>query len=268
MGKPSIFSRDYQKRMKRRRKIIAVTCIVLFLSVSIIFILGSGSIAKWLGNINKWSENQKKNNPSIKEQTKPNPAPAADNTKKPEEVKNGYDITLSSGQTIKAIYENNNGTKKFKYIEPVSSQTPYSINPSGNAMVIYDGSAQNIIFVDMDGKVTDITRKNYTAISDGSVYPKDQVLKNNPGYIWCASPAFVSDQSIVYISQLPWFNNQNLKYLWIVNISDGSHRQVLNTDGSDLGGQNIKIGSITDNGLGVTVDDKNYYIKNDGSVVQ
>lgn len=270
MGKPSIFSRDYERRMKRRRKNIAIFCGVVLL-VGIIFLtFGSGSMAKWIGNINinKGSQAEKKVEPNAKGATKAVQKSETDTAKKTEEQSSSsYDITLSNGVVVKAVYENTNGTKKFKYIDPVSSNVFYSINPSGSAIVLYDSSAQNIIYVDINGKNIDLTRQNYTS-TQGTVYPKEDVLKNSASYIWCTSPTFIDDQNIAYISQLPWFNGQNVKYIWIVNSSDASNKQVLNSDGSDLSGQNIKFGTASNKGLGVTIDDKNYYIKSDGSVTE
>lgn len=270
MGKPSIFSKDYERRMKRRRKGIAVFCVVALLAGVIFLTFGSGSISKWIGNsnINKWTQEQKKVEPDTKKQANSAQKSEADNIKKTEEQSNGsYDVSLSNGVTVKAVYENTNGTKRFKYIEPVSSNVIYSINTSGSAIVLYDSSAQNIIYVDINGKNIDLTRQNYTS-TQGTVYAKGDVLTNNPNYIWCTSPTFIDDQNIAYVSELPWFNGQNIKYIWIVNSSDATQRQVLNSDGSDLSGQNIKFGTVSDKGLTVTIDDKNYYIRSDGSVTE
>jgi hypothetical protein len=257
--------------MRRRRKNIMLTCVVVLLAAISILALGSGNIAKWVGNISiyKWSQSKKNANPNSKNQPKSAAVDSENNNaKKPEALTNdGYDVTLSNGTVIKAVYESNGGIKKFKYIDPVSSNVPYSINPSCNAMVIYDSSAQNIVYVDISGKIVDLTRKDYTA-HDATVYPKSDILKNNPSYVWCASPIFIDDGNIAYVSQLPWINNQSTKYIWIVNAADSSHKQIFKADGSEVLGQNIKFGNISDKGLGVSIDDKNYFIKSDGSIIE
>ena len=265
VGRPSIFSRDYDKKMKVRKRRIAITLLIILLAAVIAAFSGKDIILSWT---KAGIKNSNKQN-SDKNETKLSNAGNAKSSKKNAEKENqsGYDITLSSGDKIKAIYENNNGVKKFKYIDPVSSDVPYSISPSCSKMIVYDKNSQGITYITLDGKTTDITRKDYTSHQDGTVYTKEATLKNNANYIWCVSPAFIDDDNIIYVSQLPWFvNNNNLKYVWIQNIGTGTQRQIIGPDGNDLAGQNIKINTLSDKGMNVIVDDKNYYIKSDGSI--
>lgn len=265
MGRPSIFSRDYDKKMKIRKRRVAITLIVILLAAVIVAFGSIGSILNWantgIKNSNKQNSNKNVTKSANTGDTK------SSNKNKTKESLSGYDITLSSGDKIKAMYETSNGVKKFKYIDPVSSDVPYSICPSGSKMIVYDTHSQNITCITLDGKTSDITRKDYTSHQDGTVYTKETTLKNNPNYIWCISPAFIDDDNIIYVSQLPWFiSNNNLKYVWIENISTGTQKQVIGSDGNDLAGQNIKISTLSDKGINVLVDDKSYYIKSDGSI--
>lgn len=275
MGKPSIFSKNYEKKMKIRRRNTAIVIVVIILFAVSLFLFGGIGTIKWSNiksGINRWLAYDNKKNDSTQkksgENSNTNTNTNANQTKKTaEEQKNGFDITMSDNTTVKAVYETKDNTKKFKYIEPVSSNIPYYISASGNAMILFDTKAQSITYVTIDGKINNVTKKDYTSTS-GTVFDKDSVLKNNPNYIWCTSPAFIDDNNVAYISDLPWFDNRGIKYVWVVNIQNGTHKQILSVNGSDLGGQNVKFGTISEKGLGVTVDDKNYYIRNDGTLTE
>ncbi|WP_242946803.1 hypothetical protein [Clostridium haemolyticum] len=63
----------------------------------------------------------------------------------------------------------------------------------------------------------------------------------------------MDDDNIVYISQLPWFNKSNTKYLWKYNISNNIHENNLPNMG-EVSGKKIEYGNITSEGLEVLVD--------------
>jgi len=267
MGRPSIFSKDYEKmRRKRKKRISFFVVFVVLIALCVVF---NGDVRTWANknlqiknslNIFKKKDKVEKEKTNAKVQSKPQ-------TKTPVPEELGYPVTLSGGTQIKLIYENVNNDKKFKYVSPETSGVVYSINPSGKNIVILDDKNQNLSSYDIEGKVTDITKTEYISKNeDGSAkdtFPKDAILSKNTNYIWHNSPKFIDDDNIAYVSQLPWFNNDNMKYVWIVNIKSKSHNNI-----GALSGENISFGEIDPKGLTVKVNDKAYFLSGNGQITQ
>ncbi|ERI89418.1 hypothetical protein HMPREF1982_04689 [Clostridiales bacterium oral taxon 876 str. F0540] len=266
MVKPSIFSKEYEKRMRRRKKRVAAVIVLLIASLGIF--LASGSLKDTLKNksvgltsfIKKTDKNEIQANKKVdKEEDKKQPESQnnSETVPKPVEEK-GYEISLSDGTKIKAVYENKDGANKFKYITPLDANINFTVNPSGSAMVILDSKAQNLIYIDINGQQQDITNKSYRSNT------KDSVLSRIPQYVWCTSPKFIDDANIAYLSQLPYISSKvTKKYLWVANVENKRHINKYN-----MSGENIKFGNIGDKGLEMTLDDNStVYIKMKNSSV-
>ena len=255
LGKPSIFSRDYERRMRKRR----FTIIVVIIVIIVISALGSLYMK---GKLFKSSNKNNVNNAAVNKNTN-TPGKTQTTEKKPvsQDVKEeGYDLALSGGKQIKAIYENKNNEKKFKYINPTDANADFTISPSGKSMVVLDKSAQTLIYIDIDGNKTDVSYNQY--ISSSGTFTREQVLQSKPDYIWCSSPEFVDEENIAFISQLPWLQ-RSTKYIWMVNTKD---KQTIQVQG--ISGENVKLDKLTDKGLTVIADDKTVYLKGDKSITQ
>lgn len=259
MSKPSIFSKDYQKKMKIRRKKIAVLVLVILVLALTFSLYSKTSFSGIISKINLGKNVKHLKINEIKPQTKTNEIA----TSKQE----SYEVVLSSGSKIKAVYDINGNVKKFKCIEPVSSETIYSINISGNKMIVFDSNKQSILLIDINGKISDITRKDYVSTDGTFSITKDIKLQQEPQYIWCSSPIFIDEESIVYISQLPWFGRTE-KYVWMYNITKSTYLTMKDSNGNDLSGNNIKFNEMSSQGLSITVDNKNYILSSSGSINQ
>ncbi|MCI1715815.1 hypothetical protein [Clostridium sp.] len=253
--KPSIFSKDYEKKMKQRRIkifIISAACIVLIILIGVYL---TGALKDVLNDVGKKAQNPVVQNQKI---TK---TPAKPQTSENKTEKTQYTVQLSSGKSVNLIYENKNNSKAFKDITPKDANVVYSISPSGKNVVLFDGKIQSMLLFDINGKKQDITNPQYIS-STGSVVSKDGQLSSDPNYIWCSSPKFIDDNNIAYISQLPWIGKTS-KYIWIENIKDKSHLMVQSVEGED-----IKFGDSTDKGLTVVVDGKTMYLTASGGISQ
>ena len=267
MGKPSIFSKDYEKRMKKRKRRIAITFIILiFIVVGAWFsrrinIKNIVSIKKI--SIFDKNKNVKQDN-SQKALTTDNNSNTKKEEVKKEEVKkeDGYNFSLSSGEKVKIIYELNGKDKKFKYIYPLESKVIYDISPSGKLITIYDSKAQRIYYMNIEGKVSDITKPNYTSTNGQFSVTREQQLGINSGYIWCESPKFIDENTIAYVSQLPWFN-KNTKYIWTVDLKNNIHKNIQGLEGND-----VKMERLNEKGLGIMVDKENFTLKPNGEIVK
>ncbi len=266
MAKPSIFSKNYRakiKKIRRRRFFIAFLLILILGSCYKIFIFDGnfnfGGLSKSKDSINN-KKIVNNDNKSKKSDSKGKVVPEEDETKTEEK---NYTLTLRDGKEVKVIYEENNGEKKIKNVNSDIDNTnyKYSINPSSNGVVIFDIIAQNIIYVDINGNKLDITKQNYTS-SNGQVYTKEEILKNNPSYVWDSTPTFIDNDNIAYVSQRPWFNGDDTKYIWIVNVKAPESHVLY----ENLNGKSIEFGNVNPKGLTTIIDGKTEYLNGNGNV--
>lgn len=280
MRKYSIFDRDYKKKARSRR-------LKIFIGVLIIFFIGSGLylvlVKKYkvgiksimmqkIGLLSRTNiiKNEKPEvtlSPSAS--SKPQTAEpgnqsgaGAEPKASPESMENFYDIQINGRNSFEAVYTNNNGNIEYSRLLGMGNSDNYDISPSKKSIVFLDGISQNLYLINIDGTLQDITKTNYIGTKD-TVF-KSSALENNPGYIWTNSPKFIDDNSIIYISQMPWFEiSKKTKYLWVYDISSKTHTWV-----NDDGGQNIQINSASDKGIEVKVDDKTLYVNSKGEKSQ
>jgi hypothetical protein len=249
MARPSIFSREYERRMKRRKKIVVSIVLMLIAASGIFFAFGSGTVKQVFKdrNINLTAFLNKENIPEAKIENEPIDNKQID-SKPVEQVtqEEGYDIELSDGTKVKAIYDDNNGIKKFKYITPSDKSISFTINPSGTNIVILDSKVQRMYSIDINGNKQDITDEQYTSIK------REPTITKRPEYIWCTSPKFIDDENIAYLSQLPHVSSKvTKKFFWTVNLKNKN----LHKNKYNINGENIKLGTTTDKGLEVVLDD-------------
>ncbi len=266
MAKPSIFSKDYERHKKRRKRIVA-SAVVLLLAAAGIFLV-SGSIkdkviskASAYKNIKLFSAFKKgKQGEASPSSTQEKPAPKEEGNTAPPVVEveeKGYDIPLSNGIKIKAVYENRDGENKFKYILPAEAAVSFNINPSGSAMVIMDALAQSMVLVDINGNIQDITNTKYTYTNSEenktTVFKKEEVLEKykQNNYVWCTTPKFIDNENIAYLSQLPFVSSKKKeKFFWAVNIKNKDkhfYKYALN-------GENLKLGNASEKGIELILD--------------
>lgn len=270
MGKPSIFSKEYEKKMKKRKKrILVILLIVVSVSGAVTMVTSkSFSLTNIKQKIEATISNKKKDaalndvstqdsktnkvqenkNPSqeSKEASKENVAEENENKDNEEKY---IEVTLSSGNVSRAIYDEESGNRKFKALTPVEEGTTFDISPDKKFLVINDNATQQIKFIDTNGNQKDITYLSYTT-KNKEVIGKDTMLNDYPGYIWSKSAKFIDDTHVVYLSQLPYFGKGNLlTYAWIIDINTGVHTTLWDVKGSD-----IKFGNLIDKGLEVEID--------------
>ena len=172
------------------------------------------------------------------------------------------DVVLGEGVNAKLKYIENNGLKQIETVEAPESYQ-FNISPQKDKVVFLD-SSQNMKTADITGKVVDITKTEYISQA-GSTFPKEQILAATPTYIWHSQPKFIDDNTIVYVSELPYFRNSGQKkYVWIYDAVNNVHKTVWNFVGTD-----IVIGDvIPDKGITITADGTVYYLNANEEISQ
>ncbi|SUY47852.1 putative secreted protein [Clostridium putrefaciens] len=272
MGKLSIFSKDYQRRMRKRKFKITIIILVIIIIVGTIFY--SGYIPNFIEETKKqYKVNKEKQdieeNQQIEEETKiKEEIKIKEETLKIDEEEDNlpmeelyYEINTTNGSTVKLIYENQNEEKKYKFLDSNGQKVSFDINPSGKNMIIYEEDTQNLFVYDINGEYIDGTLKKFTSASANKIFEKDSVLAKEPSYIWCGTPKFYNDRKIAYVSQLPWFKKED-KYIWILDLNGLSHKK------TDISGQNLTISGIKDKGLEIDADGTLNYITIDDNIIK
>ncbi|NFG63312.1 MULTISPECIES: hypothetical protein [unclassified Clostridium] len=256
MAKPSIFSREYEKRMKRRKR----NFLIIFIIISLVVII---SMIKVLGNTTDYSNVKQKiqawiDSDSIQKNDEILSEQGIDQVEKepelPKSEEESFEITLKNGQKVKAIYIKENEDIKFTNIESSDKALVYDISQSGKKILILEND-QTITLYNVDGTSQIISKEEYKS-SKGDVFTRESTIMSNPQYLWNYNPKFVNDDNIVFVSNRPYFGTAATKqYLWITNISNNS--DVIKWD---LAGAKIEILEREEKGIKITVDGNIYYI--------
>ena len=266
MRKPSIFSREYDRRMKarKRRKTVLVTCII---AVALYF-LGLTTYTNWQNNYlksknkdnNGYLTNNNSNNKGIDAKDKEEQP----SDKLPEETTiiedKVLDIKLTDGKLVKIIYTEENDIKSIKNLVLEGSvQLYYNVSPSAAKAVILD-EKQEMYVVDLEGDVKNISKPDYITTS-GNRIDKESYLQRKPTFQWHSTPKFINEDVVVYLSQVPWF--QTKKTIYKVDLSSMTHQKI-----PSVTGENADFGIIEEKGLRTEIDGAVMYINNEGNIVR
>ncbi|WP_443659669.1 hypothetical protein [Clostridium algidicarnis] len=266
MGKPSIFSKDYQRKMRKRRFKVVIIILIIIIALGTIF------YSEYIPNFIEETKKQYKVNKEkqdieeqqqIEEETKMKEETLKVDEKEDEESTEElyYEVRVTNDSIVKLIYEEQNQEKRYKFLDVNGQKVSFDINPSGKNMIIYEEDTQNLFIYDIDGKYVDGTLKWFTSSSSNKTFNKNEVLNQDPTYIWCGTPKFYNDNKIAYISQLPWFGKEE-KYIWTLDLNDLSHKN------TNISGQKLTINGIKDKGLEIDVDGTLNYITIDDNIIK
>lgn len=269
MSKPSIFSKEYERKMKRRKRntiAILLLVVVVISAVALKFTYAPIDFSNIRQNIQAWidSDTSGVQQESVQntEQSIPE-EPKEEVKEEPEEPEEQFmDISLVSGNSAKAVYIEENGQKIFKELQDADNGVTYDISPAKTQMLICDTNAQ-ITLYNIDGSSKVISKDQYVSKS-GGVFTKEATLASQPAYLWNSNPKFLNEESIIFVTNRPYFGTAAVKqYVWISNFNNQSDLILWQIQGSKA-----EIGNKEEKGVAVTVDGANYYIGADGVITQ
>lgn len=234
MSKPSIFSNNYQKTLKRRklfRRLLLLVIVTTFLLVA----YDKTSIDK-IGDV---AQNLKTvidkaiNNTAVKEGSKDKGTDIQNENSEEKEKDNQqnqqqhvpetgtYSFKLSDKASVDIVYENDGESKKITGIKPDNLGVSFDIREDGQSIVFDNPKASDIWICNIDGKFKKLNPDSYKQ------YKKSNIMKQYKNkYVWAARPKFLKGNKVVYQSHLPWFKATNSYYLWVVN-TDGSNNKLV-----------------------------------------
>lgn len=261
MRKPSIFSNDYEKIMKRRRYVFICIGILIVVGIVSFMFKGLGAASEKTGikdKLQAWVDEDDNTDNSQVASEEPKIVEKEDiDTKTNKEI---IDIAVGKSE-VKMELEEIDGKKVFGNIVENKDDFFIDISPKKDKILITD-EKQNLIIYDIDKKETNITKKEYI-LSQGDVFQKDSILNTYKDYKWHWQGKFLSDDKVVYISNMPYFGLEDNEYLWIYNLETEEHIQVWS-----LEGKSIELKNIAKNRLEFVIDGKIMYIDSNGNLVQ
>lgn len=282
MGKPSIFSSDYKKVMRKRKRIFRLT--IVLAAVFLLFLIYSNSAIPKLKKVAQsvklptkihYNKDLKKNGSTGKLDTKDNTVSNKNDDKNSQEKatvngsiqsKGEYPFKFPNGELISIKYTKEGDKIKLTGINPETTGIFYDIREDGGC-IAFDNPRLNDIWVfNSDGTSRKISPDSYKQSGEnGEVFSKASVMesfKNN--YVWASRPKFLKDGRIIYQSNLPWFKQDNLYYLWVVNYDGQNNRLLANTKSSKPCDYN---GFTAENNLEITIDGRKFVVNiGDGSI--
>jgi len=220
LGRPSIFSRNYEEQMRRRR--INITLIILIL-ISAGFFYTKYHLNKrgitfnfkqkisFFNKIKTPTKQKQEINEGIKNNTN-DKIPENKQGKNKEQLFKEYVYTSNTQRQFKVIYKEENGNKTFIEVKADGIDIDFDISKDKKSIVFDDKENQSIIVCDENGNFQDITLK--TLKVKEFVFVKDKVIKGNKEYIWAQKPHFTSDDRIVFLTRLPYYATKRGIFIW------------------------------------------------------
>lgn len=259
MRKTSIFSKNYEKILRRKKRIKWILSIIFVVIIILcgIICLNFDSFKKFIaGNHNKVVQEDK--NPSNVNVDNTN----KDNTnKKPNNTKE--DIPKPSTD-IEATAKLPNGTivsykidKEANIIKHNSTPTGYTIEDASTQkfFLVFSNDTYELFLVNVDGTVKNLTYETFITTNGTRVHRKDKVAKD-PSFIWMENPK-VYKNKIFYATKLPNLNNGNRYFLWVCDIETGVHKGIY--DKSLRGNEIVISGDSSEKGLEIKFDKVSKY---------
>ncbi|MEG2353067.1 MAG: hypothetical protein RSB70_00325 [Clostridium sp.] len=271
MRKPSIFSNDYNKQIKKRKRtlIFSATIIATCIGVTIYMSSNMGffqEAKEKVINVLKFNKDTNKDIDEIKDtnidDTLINPPQVSgeDITQSKTEIQK---VDLGSDITIEIIIEEKDSVKNIVEIKN-NEMVDFDISQAKDKIVLLNKKNQNTFLCNINGTITEITKKEYFDTNNRK-YNKDEQLNLNPQLLWASSPKFISDNKILYLSKLPWFDKEHKLYIWIYDIEKNNHIVALDRR---LQGNIIEVKSFKKESIDIEVDSKPFTISLDGKVLQ
>lgn len=227
MAKTSIFSQKYDKK-RRRKKVFKQLALVILLLI-VLFLIFRNPILDKVNKVRQdiTEENIATESPKNEEESYP-PETQVETPIIEEKITKIYKLTPE--KEISLDLENEGENLVFKAPE-LKVNYELDRSPSKSQMVILDTQTQELYLIKVDGQVTNITYRIYKN-NKGYTESKESILKRRDNFVWAEQPRFLDEDTVVYMSQLPWFDER--RFLYIVELDPLSHKNFQSVFGTDL----------------------------------
>lgn len=262
MSKTSIFSSKYEKRQRRKRFFRNLLFLIVLLAALILIF--RKPIMEMIEKVKQDIAQEEVQKEEILEQlpeTVINEEAETPVEEEPVAEKVYVTAVLPGSEAVSLEILEENGIKTFSPDLELNGMES-DLSPAGNQAVILDSKTQDLFLVDINGNVKDITYKVYTKKDKTYSATKEQILaKYNGEFVWGEQPRFLDEDTVVYMSQLPWFDER--RFLYIVELNPLSYKNFQSVFGTD-----VVLKDSTEKGLAYEKEGKTYYLTPDYKIVQ
>lgn len=268
MGKPSIFSNDYEQRMRKRKKMTIIN-LILFILILISAVYFGSNYYMENSNINlgsifksfKKDIDKKQNQSEQSDKTKTKGDTSNSQNNEPEqtvEKTNSYfEYKASDGKTYRLEYTEASGKKQYTGVKSDTGDVEFDLSSDGRK-VLFCTLSGDVVIGDDQGTIKKINSDSYRSKSAGITIEKKTTMQYYPEYVWAAKPHFTSDNRVVYVSYLPYLKGANTFYMWILSI-DGASQKMAGKLTNDIGKISYD-GFSSDGALRIKVNDNILYL--------
>lgn len=275
MAKPSIFSGEYQRIMKRRRRLFRIVAVLA--ALCIIFLVyykpNLPKLKSIVENIklpdiiniqdNKKNDEKKQDIANNAAEEKKSSGEEKKNNEQESGSKDSGESKYSfpNGEVIYITYKKDGNDIKLTGISPERKDISYDIRGDGKSIVFDNPKISDIWVFNIDGTSRKISPDVYKQSGEnGGVFTKKSVMEQyQNNYVWASKPKYLKDGRIVYQSNLPWFREKNNYYIWVVNEDGGNNRLVTGTDSDGP----AEYYSVSDNSIIIAVNGVKYEVNVD-----
>ncbi len=255
MAKTSIFSQKYNRRRKRKDFFRRLGFVILFLAI-IFLIFGKPIMDK----VNKVRQDISEENMGVQTPVDPkeplNPETLVEAVEDEPSIFESF--TFEEGHTLSLEILESHGMLVFK--EPVVIEGyEMDLSPEKGQMVILDQKSQELYLAQSNGNLKNISYPIYKN-SKGYTESKESILSRINGFVWAEQPRFLNENTVVYMSQLPWFDER--RFLYIVELNPLSHRNFQSVFGTD-----VILKDLNEKGLVYEKAGKTYYFTSDYKIL-
>lgn len=269
MNKPSIFSNDYKKRVKKRKLntflfVLLIISITFFggkyyldrHNVSFISNIQNSKIVKSIHLPNWWSKSKDKSSSKSSNTVKPKnedkELPTKVITTTQDAVTAGaieasqaaaasndvyeYSYKAKDKNSYSVEYTKLNSLIQITGLKEITGTSEYSISKD-KSMIVFDIKDENsIITCDSLGNFKVISKPFYKTHSTNRIITKEAATSRYKNFVWAQKPYFTMDGRVIYVSRLPYIRADSTIYLWSVNVDGSNHKKIseLNRDISEV----------------------------------
>lgn len=265
MKKASIFSREYERKIRRKR--FAILFIILFFFLVLVYyIVNFSEFNNYVKNV-YYSMITKENDENVDLNNKLNESvDLIGETKEQEHQENNnnesidevsldylkHEISLNNGEKINIFYEEGNQIEYIASQDELPKNYRFDISPSRSRILIEELNTQDTYMLDENLNLFKLDPEFFYSNSARTRFYKNDVVSSYENYSWYKNARFLNDNTIVYISNLPWFG-KNEQYIWRTDIQDVNNITHFMTS---VGGENIDFGELTEEGIKVNINNE------------
>lgn len=265
MKRTSIFSREYEKKIRKKR--FTILFIVLIFSFSIVYyIINFSQFNNYVKNIYysiliRDYDRDIKNQENLNEESKDVSLIENNEIKNKHsdgefEIENldylKHEVELTNGEKFNILYKKGDKVEYLDLQSELSESYIVDVSPNKSRILIENLNTQDVYMIDENFNLLKLDPEFFYSNSAGSRFYKNDILNTYGNYSWYKNARFLNDSTVIYVSNLPWFGKDE-EYIWKTDVEDINDIKHFMTT---VGGVNISFQELTEEGIKVNINNE------------